>query len=191
MKIIVKLQLEPEVKEVFTGNDLEAVKLDKTLRIKDGDQILAEFNRYLYWVKEGVKGQMGEVLRDREILLKEIEKFTSTDPKIIATPLQRLKKIREMISEKDALSDEILLEPNETALLLNLGYLDSFVEKLGPGMPEETLRWAIYAVKQYVENDMVPGGPCDPNAADWSWDCLLYTSPSPRDRTRSRMPSSA
>ena len=35
---------------------------------------------------------------------------------------------------------------------------------------------------------------------DWSenydatlklWNCLLYTSPSPRDRTRSRMPSSA
>ena len=24
-----------------------------------------------------------------------------------------------------------------------------------------------------------------------SWPCLLYTSPSPRDRTRSRMPSSA
>ena len=23
------------------------------------------------------------------------------------------------------------------------------------------------------------------------WSCLLYTSPSPRDRTRSRMPSSA
>ena len=25
----------------------------------------------------------------------------------------------------------------------------------------------------------------------WVADCLLYTSPSPRDRTRSRMPSSA
>ena len=25
----------------------------------------------------------------------------------------------------------------------------------------------------------------------WNYDCLLYTSPSPRDRTRSRMPSSA
>ena len=25
----------------------------------------------------------------------------------------------------------------------------------------------------------------------WYYDCLLYTSPSPRDRTRSRMPSSA
>ena len=29
---------------------------------------------------------------------------------------------------------------------------------------------------------------CD---ADWNTVCLLYTSPSPRDRTRSRMPSSA
>ena len=28
-------------------------------------------------------------------------------------------------------------------------------------------------------------------ASDWKWSCLLYTSPSPRDRTRSRMPSSA
>ena len=26
---------------------------------------------------------------------------------------------------------------------------------------------------------------------EWSMGCLLYTSPSPRDRTRSRMPSSA
>mgnify|MGYP003328463624 CR=1 FL=1 len=27
--------------------------------------------------------------------------------------------------------------------------------------------------------------------AEMFYDCLLYTSPSPRDRTRSRMPSSA
>ena len=31
-----------------------------------------------------------------------------------------------------------------------------------------------------------------PNADDWlHWTCLLYTSPSPRDRQKSRMPSSA
>ena len=29
------------------------------------------------------------------------------------------------------------------------------------------------------------------NAVDQAHSCLLYTSPSPRDRTRSRMPSSA
>ena len=28
-------------------------------------------------------------------------------------------------------------------------------------------------------------------AGTWTYVCLLYTSPSPRDRTRSRMPSSA
>ena len=31
----------------------------------------------------------------------------------------------------------------------------------------------------------------DSGTQHWYWNCLLYTSPSPRDRTRSRMPSSA
>ena len=31
----------------------------------------------------------------------------------------------------------------------------------------------------------------DERSPDTSYTCLLYTSPSPRDRTRSRMPSSA
>ena len=31
--------------------------------------------------------------------------------------------------------------------------------------------------------------PCNPSA--FAWTCLLYTSPSPRDRQKSRMPSSA
>ena len=34
-------------------------------------------------------------------------------------------------------------------------------------------------------------GSADAFIRDWPSDCLLYTSPSPRDRTRSRMPSSA
>ena len=36
-------------------------------------------------------------------------------------------------------------------------------------------------------DDIISGGSGD----DWIDGCLLYTSPSPRDRTRSRMPSSA
>ena len=31
----------------------------------------------------------------------------------------------------------------------------------------------------------------DPGIKGKAWDCLLYTSPSPRDRQKSRMPSSA
>ena len=34
-------------------------------------------------------------------------------------------------------------------------------------------------------------GDHDLDVSDYNLDCLLYTSPSPRDRTRSRMPSSA
>ena len=30
-----------------------------------------------------------------------------------------------------------------------------------------------------------------PEGTLWAWGCLLYTSPSPRDRQKSRMPSSA
>ena len=39
----------------------------------------------------------------------------------------------------------------------------------------------------FQEGDVVTDRSVDPTA----WGCLLYTSPSPRDRTRSRMPSSA
>ena len=39
-----------------------------------------------------------------------------------------------------------------------------------------------------VISDYVPVGM---TLVDGDWNCLLYTSPSPRDRTRSRMPSSA
>src|SRR5665811_1415248 len=37
----------------------------------------------------------------------------------------------------------------------------------------------------------VKGGHITRDAGAWHQGCLLYTSPSPRDRTRSRMPSSA
>ena len=40
-----------------------------------------------------------------------------------------------------------------------------------------------------IVDTMIAAGIIDENR--WSYSCLLYTSPSPRDRTRSRMPSSA
>ena len=36
-----------------------------------------------------------------------------------------------------------------------------------------------------------PGKPCGEGVSDFADDCLLYTSPSPRDVEESRMPSSA
>ena len=47
-------------------------------------------------------------------------------------------------------------------------------------------------LKQYYISQEHRGGPTDlVDNLDQYINCLLYTSPSPRDRTRSRMPSSA
>ena len=49
--------------------------------------------------------------------------------------------------------------------------------------PKEENLWMALAEAQFKSKDS--------DKALLSLDCLLYTSPSPRDRTRSRMPSSA
>ena len=57
-----------------------------------------------------------------------------------------------------------------------------YIEKAGEDQIAilETLRKLIH---EYVENVS--------EEIKWNMPCLLYTSPSPRDRTRYRMPSSA
>ena len=58
----------------------------------------------------------------------------------------------------------------------NESTLEKIYKNLESGMPENK------SIKEYAL----------PNARQWlGGSCLLYTSPSPRDRTRSRMPSSA
>ena len=69
-----------------------------------------------------------------------------------------------------------------------------------PGKPKywrdfsDHVVWNVIRPEAPDEYEEDPGS--DPHA-DWQYDpevreaCLLYTSPSPRDRTRSRMPSSA
>ena len=47
----------------------------------------------------------------------------------------------------------------------------------------------ILSIDEDIDGDGKPFR--DDTDGDNLWNCLLYTSPSPRDRTRSRMPSSA
>ena len=50
-----------------------------------------------------------------------------------------------------------------------------------------TVTWWSHEMRGLHRNDFIMAARTDVLAAS----CLLYTSPSPRDRTRSRMPSSA
>ena len=54
----------------------------------------------------------------------------------------------------------------------------------------------LYTSQDRVHSDELVAKACHTNMSGpdlvvWYENCLLYTSPSPRDRTRSRMPSSA
>ena len=73
-----------------------------------------------------------------------------------------------------------------TLLLLIIaisGYSQSLIKPESVGLSTERLEILNHVLDEYVENKEVAGGV--------ALICLLYTSPSPRDRTRSRMPSSA
>ena len=76
-----------------------------------------------------------------------------------------------------------------------------FIVLVGPsGCGKSTTLRMIAGLEDISEGDLVIGGKrmndVEPKDRDiamvfQSYACLLYTSPSPRDRTRSRMPSSA
>ena len=70
---------------------------------------------------------------------------------------------------------------------LKLRNPDHQIEVYERNKPDDTFGWGIVFSDQTVDNITEN----DPVSAERIVNCLLYTSPSPRDRTRSRMPSSA
>ena len=83
---------------------------------------------------------------------------------------------------------------------IGLGMANEFLDRghqvVISGTSEASVSKAMDSIEANKEN--VIGVPClvqDIKSVQNLWDqsmtCLLYTSPSPRDRTRSRMPSSA
>ena len=64
--------------------------------------------------------------------------------------------------------------------------------KLEQYMEEYSLEKALVKLNEEIKTAKYPVKPMlQSMLAENYWTCLLYTSPSPRDRTRSRMPSSA
>ena len=78
---------------------------------------------------------------------------------------------------------------------LNVGYVAFNVEKkpLNNAKVRQAIRYALnreaYINSIYKGHAEVAKNPIPPTI--WSYNCLLYTSPSPRDQRGSRMPSSA
>ena len=68
------------------------------------------------------------------------------------------------------------------------------IDRIGAYVPSEVLRAEVLAEARDIPLGKLKDGLGVHAMAvvpPWEDTCLLYTSPSPRDRTRSRMPSSA
>ena len=79
------------------------------------------------------------------------------------------------------MKDELLFCP-----LGGSGEIGMNMNLFGYGQPSDH-KWIMVDIGVTFADDTIPGIVSSANVTP----CLLYTSPSPRDRTRSRMPSSA
>ena len=70
-----------------------------------------------------------------------------------------------------------------------MGKIICGIQQMGIGVPNVENSWAWYRKNFGVNVKIFEEAAEAPLMTKYT--CLLYTSPSPRDRTRSRMPSSA
>ena len=97
----------------------------------------------------------------------------------------------------DKIWDIIIVGSGNAALCAGIAAKETgaeviIIEKAGPEMAGGNTKYTAGAMRFSYDSskDLLPllKSPDDPRLPNT---CLLYTSPSPRDRTRSRMPSSA
>ena len=153
-----------EFKKVFLKN-IELLQDDSK---KDPESYLDLFIPYKLKVQEAYK----QGLDAKDTYKKELSGYKKQLAKTFLTDVSITDKL-----VKEAY-DRIVKEVNARHILV----------RVAPNAtPADTL--AAYTKITEARNKVLEGGDFEKIAKAYS--CLLYTSPSPRDRTRSRMPSSA
>ena len=110
----------------------------------------------------------------------------------VGAPVEKQQEVAYELSEVARRSPVLLLRLHAVN---QLGRLKSpaAADALANAAQDSNSDVRLAAIKAF---EKLPAGTAIPNlqrmvGSDTNIDCLLYTSPSPRDRTRSRMPSSA
>ena len=141
--------------------------------------------RKQFW-KEWYKKRKEQYKEDKKILKDEHKKERITEKEKFKEELKNYKKgspeYKALIQEQIEVREELLDDQKETKQALKAEYkkdIEEFKSLLNIIYPKQEEK--AFSTKALTS-------PCDPNDP---YCCLLYTSPRPRDRTRSRMPSSA
>ena len=113
----------------------------------------------------------------------------------VAQSLQRGQLVQSLISDltqKDAKRDVALIALNAAITTrMKCDILGLFKCQDDPES-DQVVQIALALIHNSIDDALIKGAaPAELHVAKTIITCLLYTSPSPRDRTRSRMPSSA
>ena len=85
---------------------------------------------------------------------------------------------------------QLTLTPQTSSVLKNFSTINSSI-MIREGNVLKTISVGENMIAQYTSPETFPRTCGIYDLSQFLMGCLLYTSPSPRDRTRSRMPSSA
>ena len=100
-----------------------------------------------------------------------------------------LEELEAQVEELTAQTDTAEQQAAEPAPEPSTTTTEAVVEEEAPVEPDEESVAADESAAELADD--APPAPVSGDVINSSMGCLLYTSPSPRDRTRSRMPSSA
>ena len=126
-----------------------------------------------------------DIPKDTEKIISDAEKVQKIEePKIIRQEVSETKKTSKLENSKiEIVSDTNDIDPSETK---------EWLESLSAVLNSDGKERAQYIIRQLIEHSYREGsGLVMSRNTPYINTCLLYTSPSPRDMRRSRMPSSA
>ena len=143
---------------------------------------------------QNTESELTTFLNEIEASLEDTEHNSDSDDTTAAEALEET--LGRSFAEDILLPD---MTPDEMIALLNTmagptGDLTSEIRRIDPEFPNVTTLpdTELIGFSTLIAHVLPPIGLEDrPEEERWAHSCLLYTSPSPRDRTRSRMPSSA
>ena len=160
--LIGRLGADPEIKQMVNGKNVARLSLATSQSWKDKNS-----------GEKKEKTEWHRVVVFNEGLVNVVQQYLKKGAQVYVEGQISTRKWKDEQSGQDKYSTEVVIQGYNSSLTM-LGGGNS-----GGGITNENSQASNNTEDlSQVQNDMDD-------------DCLLYTSPSPRDRTRSRMPSSA